>query len=202
MGGESAEERKELFRKFAGTAIENSHGAIKQVWVALFAGGTFALIKSFDELMGCAGFFDRPGTCNGFLQKVHDCPSDRVYLLFLLFTLYFVYILTFYRFYVGNVRVFDMRYIEVGKFVALLVDKQKKPEEKDITYREFFEYIDKNSRMESIYLIFKTLVIISLTIEISTEKLSDYLHDHAASRCGMDTHHHRFLEAIFQYAVF
>lgn len=112
---EEREERKELFRKFAGTAIENSHGAIKQVWVALFAGGTFALIKSFDELMGCAGFFDRPGTCNGFLQKVHNCPSDRVYLLLLLFTLYFVYILTFYRFYVGNVRVFDMRYIEVGK---------------------------------------------------------------------------------------
>jgi hypothetical protein len=192
------ETRKEIFRKVAGTAIENSHGAIKQVWVALFAGGTFALISSFDTLMTCAGLFDHPDFRNSAEYNRHcvellnginghwSLPELGKFLL--LVSLYIVYVLTFYRFYVGNVRVFDMRYIEVGKFIALLYDDtdRNEPEERrkqkhaarHALYQEFYEYIDENTRwLDSIFLMFKTLVIISLTIEVNTPKifLSIYL---------------------------
>lgn len=183
------EHRKEIFRKLAGTAIENSHASIKQVWVALFAGGTFALIKSFDSMMGCAGFFgEAPAGCplsfDG--RKPSDAwGADQWRDFFQLVLLYLIYMLTFYRFYVGNIRVFDMRYIEVGKFVALISEKfdsagkdKARPKQQDICrakdelYREFFKYNSEQNRFgDSIFLIFKTLTIISLTLEINNPKI-------------------------------
>jgi len=122
--------------------------------------------------MGCFHAFDNPGrdSCVGLLQGVDEINTRNVLNFLLLISLYLVYVLTFYRFYVGNIRVFDMRYIEVVKFIGLLGEKQTSAVEKDSEYRTFFEYIDGNSRWESIYLIFKTLVIISLTIEINTPR--------------------------------
>src|SRR6202035_4043667 len=167
---EKLEMRKEIFRKTAGTAIENSHVAIKQVWVVLFAGGTFALINSFDTLLGCAGIFDQRANnlCGGF-------PSKDKLAFWLLVSFYLVYIMTFYRFYVGNIRVFDMRYIEVGKFISLLSEEKygASADEKDTLYRKFFTAIDDTGSRwwDSIFLIFKTLVIISLTIEINSPRI-------------------------------
>jgi hypothetical protein len=170
----TAESREKIFRKAAGTAIENSHGAIKQVWVALFAGGTFAFINSFDTMMGCSGvplFSSHPDRCPSFIDG-----NSHWWNFVLVASLYVVYVLTFYRFYVGNIRVFDMRYVEIVKFVASVAEVQKPAENRD-DYLRLFDYVDTNRRWESIYLIFKTLVIISLTIDVNAPEtfLSIYL---------------------------
>lgn len=199
------EARKEVFRKVAGTAIENSHAALKQVWVALFAGGTFQLIRSFDNFMGCVratpAEIERAGkslkdVCEiaylqGYLVNIppqsinNPVPWSEIGLLL---TLYLIYVLTFYRFYVGNIRVFDVRYIEIGKFVALLAEKleaaakklgeasesknngpaQKANAQKDQLYQQFFDYNNKQKRIgDSIFLMVKTLTIVGLTLEIN-----------------------------------
>jgi hypothetical protein len=186
------EARKDIFRKVAGTAIENSHAAIKQVWVVLFAAGTYVLIKSFDDLMGCMK--SPTDACNSSTFLKDNLVHWKVWLsvptldFVLLISLYIIYVLTFYRFYVGNIRVFDIRYIEIGKFVTLIAEKLeaklKKLEkdkckdttaaqndvikERDGLYGSFFEYNEGRSRFgDSIFLIFKTLTIVSLTIEIN-----------------------------------
>jgi len=171
------ETREKIFRKAASTAIENSHTAIKQVWVALFAGGTFAFIQSFDTLMGCTRFplfQQRHDRCTPFI----DPNNAHLFWwnLLIVGTFYVVYLLTFYRFYVGNIRVFDMRYVEIVKFVALAAEAQTDDENRN-DYARLFDYIDTNARSESIYLIVKTLVIISLTIDMNTPAtfLSIYL---------------------------
>ena len=165
--------RKEIFRKTASTAIENSHAAIKQVWVVLFAGGTFALINSFDIFMGCAGFFlkdfskeTKIGLCRGFLREENLIHQSNI---FILVALYVIYVLTLYRFYVGNIRVFDMRYIEIGKFIGLLSDKLP-AEKRDELYTQFYDHIDTTGShiWDSIFLMIKTFVIISLTIEMNS----------------------------------
>lgn len=186
------EAKKEVLRKFAGTAIENSHAAIKQVWVAIFAGGTFQLIRSFDGLMGCLDIFFRgSASCSPYLTTMHGNPMWSPD-FWLVIALYVIYVLTFYRFYVGNIRVFDIRYIEVGKFVALIAEKlaakakadaDARPAEKakitedaksevDALYDDFFAYNNGQNRFgDSIFLIVKTLAIVSLTIEINDPKV-------------------------------
>jgi len=181
--------RKDVFRKVAGTAIENSHAAIKQVWVALFAGGTFQLIRSFDLLLGCIRGYDTtyPGLKVCEISFLAD--KTNYWLCLLLFPLYGVYILSFYRYYVGNIRIFDMRYIEVGRFVALLAEKidshagkaaTSAPDDrarlfadaaanKDQLYEKFFEYNEQQNRFrDSMLLMIKTLVIVGLTVEINS----------------------------------
>ncbi|QPF88511.1 hypothetical protein [Bradyrhizobium commune] len=127
------EARKEVFRKVAGTAIENSHAALKQTWVAIFAGGTYQLIRSFDNFISCtrvtpsdiAQAKNIKEVCeisylHQYMTKTPAVPWSEIGLLL---AFYLIYVLTFYRFYVGNIRVFDMRYIEIGRFVALLSEK-------------------------------------------------------------------------------
>lgn len=187
--------RKGVYRKFASTAIENSHVAIKQVWVALFTGGTFALINSAENLIECGQLLVAHSTDTKKLGEVCREPFyawDIFWYASIFAPLFIIYLLTFYRFYVGNIRVFDMKYIEVGKYVShlaeanekllaeeekatfsahkkdRLVDKKKKAAETiDQYYADFFSYIDKNARWESIYLIFLTLIVVSLTIAVN-----------------------------------
>jgi hypothetical protein len=175
------EMRKDIFRKAAGTAIENSHNAIKQVWVVLFAAGTFALINSFYTLLQCAPaahpILEESCRVIGLDTVRMMRPNFWIHVLF-----YVIYVLTFYRFYVGNIRVFDMRYVEVVKFVASLgekltsiADKDKDPgkrdeinRKKDELYTALFERLDDLSRVrDSIFLMLKTLFIISLTIQVN-----------------------------------
>ncbi|MGD0189333.1 MAG: hypothetical protein ABSD74_01190 [Rhizomicrobium sp.] len=155
------EGQRKIFHEIAGNAVENSHNAIKQVWVALFAGGTFSFIKSFDDLMHCAHVFfpypDERVHCSWLLGG--DNESIR---LAICISLYVAYALTFYRFYVGNIRVFDLRYVEIVKFTKLLYESDR------AAFERLFDHLDEGRRWDSIYLIFKTFVIISLTIEINT----------------------------------
>jgi hypothetical protein len=158
-----------VFRKVAGEATKNSHTAIKQVWAILFTGGTFALLHSFDEwVISVENIFARspdPVGQQSWLAQ-HGLELSTALISFLLFV---VYVLTFYRFYVGNIRVFDMKYDEVFKFIDHLYNKDNWPAEpnsslKDADYQQLLNYSDSLSKFETFQLMINTLVIVYLTV--------------------------------------
>ena len=155
-----------VFRNFAREATKNSHTAIKACWTILFTGGTLALLRSFDELIQCKFPLLKSG-----LVDIHCIQSPDDFSFWLSISLFIIYILTFYRFYVGNIRVFDIRYDEVFKFIDSLHDEknQKSGTEKNVQqeaqdYQSLLNYSDNLSKGESIYLIIPTFIIVYLTV--------------------------------------
>jgi hypothetical protein len=163
---------KRLFRKFAGDAIKNSHTAIKNCWLILFTGGTFALVSSLDVLVNCATFLNTDNQCVGL--GLSSSPWTLVHWLYVLFhfSFFVVYALTFYRFYVGDARVFDIRYDEVFKFFANAHDEQVRKKqsidekEVDNEYQKLFNYNDILITKESIFLIGQTLLVVYLAAAV------------------------------------
>jgi hypothetical protein len=157
-------DQKVTFRKIASEGIKNSHFAIKNCWLILFAGGTFALLNSFDHIIECRLFKEA-------MDKfcVESSFDSKYFLLYLL--LCCIYLLTFYRFYVGNVRVFDVRYNETFEFIKTIHEneKTKTPNEikiEDDDYKSIFKLVDTWNKVESIFLMAKTLMIIYLTVAV------------------------------------
>jgi hypothetical protein len=163
---------KRLFRKFAGDAIKNSHTAIKNCWLILFAGGTFALVTSMDVLVNCATLFNTDTQCASL--GLNSSPWTLVHWLYAIFhfSFFVIYALTFYRFYVGDARVFDIRYDEVFKFFANAHDPQvienpsKNGKVTDEEYQKFFKYNDILVTKESIFLIGQTLLVVYLAAAV------------------------------------
>jgi hypothetical protein len=182
LAAESPPDDVAIFRKFAQRATKNSHNALKTCWTILFTGGTFALLHSFDDLIDCKLYLDYKAAAE-LADNSHcgDIYSSASY-FWLSALLLFVYVLTFYRFYVGNIRVFDMIYDEVFEFVASLHEKEvqdakdnKKGVAGDASLRELREmhdreyqrlltYSDSLMKWESIYLIMTVLMIVYLTV--------------------------------------
>jgi hypothetical protein len=153
-----------VFRKFAEEATKNSHTAIKQVWAALFTGGTFALLHQFDRWVK---WLERVFS----LLAAHAPPAELLFeiqALALSLLLFVVYLLTFYRFYVGNIRVFDMKYDEVFKFISALHDDKNwnrpgsVPPETD--YQGLLDYGSRLSKRETFLLMMTTLLVVFLTV--------------------------------------
>jgi hypothetical protein len=83
--------------------------------------------------------------------------------------LFVVFLLTFYRFYVGNIRVFDMKYDEVFKFIDSRYKAENwhgKPNEskKNEDYQDLLNYSTRLSRRETFHLMINTLTIVYLTV--------------------------------------
>ncbi|HWX82038.1 MAG TPA: hypothetical protein VNZ48_00435 [Xanthobacteraceae bacterium] len=169
--------RPAVFRKFARKAAEKSHAVLKSCWMILFTGGTFALLHSFDEwVQSVEDMFKSvdPIGSQSFLE-LHGIELFKAPLSFVLFV---VYLLTFYRFYVGNIRVFDMIYDEVFEFIDSLHDeknfqpndennsqpKRPAPESKDDEYGKLLEYSDNLIKWESFFLIMTALIVVFLTV--------------------------------------
>lgn len=160
---------KRLFRLAAVEAIKNSHNAIKSVWTILFTGGTFALLNSFDHVVECS-LVDPSERAAATVGTGFPC-KDLAYLSgYYGFPIYLglivVYVATFYRFYVGNIRVFDIRYNEAIEFVKNLAAKRSETDQ-DAEYDWLLDYNDRWKKIENIYLMFKTLVIVYLTVSIA-----------------------------------
>jgi hypothetical protein len=173
-----------VFRRFAEEATKNSHATIKQVWTILFTGGTFALLHSFDQLViSFEHIFDGsldPNEpyiwCEQFQFDLSEiaCWVERYDLvlctLMVSLLLFVVYLLTFYRFYVGNIRVFDMKYDEAFKFIDSRYKEENwhngKPDnsKKDEDYQELLNYSTRLSGRETFQLMINTLVIVYLTV--------------------------------------
>jgi hypothetical protein len=166
-----------IFRKFAQRATKNSHNALKTCWTILFTGGTFALLHSFDDLIDCKLY--PKYVAPELADNSHCVDIYSSYSYFLLSALLLaVYVLTFYRFYVGNIRVFDMIYDEVFEYVASLHEKdiqearentaaetaEQMKYRHDAEYQQLLAYSDSLMKWESIYLIVTVLIIVYLTV--------------------------------------
>ena len=173
-----------VFRGFAEAATKNSHATIKQVWTILFTAGTFALLQSFDRwVISFEHIFDGsfdPNEpyiwCEQFRFDLSEiaCWGERHDLelctLMVSLPLFVVYLLTFYRFYVGNIRVFDMKYDEVFKFIDSRYEAENwhngEPDnsKKNADYQKLLEYSTRLSGRETFQLMINTLVIVYLTV--------------------------------------
>jgi hypothetical protein len=173
-----------VFRGFAEEATKNSHATIKQVWTILFTGGTFALLHSFDRLVISFedifdGSYDSNESymwCERFRFDLSEiaCWRERfdleLYTLMVSLLLFVVYLLTFYRFYVGNIRVFDMKYDEAFKFIDSRYKAEnwdnRKPDnsKKNKDYQKLLQYSTRLSGRETFQLMINTLVIVYLTV--------------------------------------
>jgi hypothetical protein len=150
--------RADIFYQFARKATGKSHEALKNCWVILFAGGTFALIHSFDDFINCSFFsWSLP---QGYATSHPFCSDIKPYnyYFFLSLLLFFVYGLTFYRFYVGNIRMFDIIYNEVFEFF----DNLEKI--KSVDRLKLLEYSGSLMKGESFFLILTAMIIVYLTV--------------------------------------
>jgi hypothetical protein len=172
-----------VFRSFAEAATKNSHATIKQVWTILFTGGTFALLHSFYQwVISVEDIFDGsldPIGPQSWCDRFHFDPSAmacwgerhgmELSTLAMSFLLFVVYLLTFYRFYVGNIRVFDMKYDEIFKFINTLHkadnwDGGPDNLKKNLDYKRLLDYSTRLSGTETFQLMINTLVIVFLTV--------------------------------------
>ena len=151
-----------IFRSFAREATKNSHSAIKACWAILFTGGTIALLHSFDNLINCRFSLDLSP------QQIQDPLCSEIqtnpFYFYLVVLLFVIYLLTFYRFYVGNIRVFDMIYDEVFKFIDSLHEVGTQGKREDEDYQNLLDYSDNLIKWESLFLILTTLIIVYLTV--------------------------------------
>jgi hypothetical protein len=98
---------QKLARAFASEAISNSHAGIKGCWMIVFSAGTFAALSTMKDVLIQVHWF------NGTVPP--DKHIDQHPLI--CFLLFVVFVLTFLRFYIGGVRVFDIRYSEIFRLV-------------------------------------------------------------------------------------
>ncbi|MEA2894953.1 MAG: hypothetical protein QOJ84_568 [Bradyrhizobium sp.] len=98
---------QKLARAFVSEAISNSHAGIKACWLIVFSAGTYAALSTMKDVLIQMGQFH--GTVSADKQ-ITQHP-------FICFVLFAVFVITFLRFYIGGVRVFDIRYSEIFKLI-------------------------------------------------------------------------------------
>jgi hypothetical protein len=100
-----------LARAFVSEAISNSHAGIKACWLIVFSAGTYAALSTMKDVLIQMGWFNT--TVPIERRIVLDQPAAVCFVLFV------VFVATFLRFYIGGVRVFDIRYSEFFKLVNM-----------------------------------------------------------------------------------
>jgi hypothetical protein len=100
---------QKLARAFVSEAISNSHAGIKACWLIVFSAGTYAALSTMKDVFIQMKLFHT--TVSPDKQVVIDQDPAICFVLFA------VFVLTFLRFYIGGVRVFDIRYSEIFKLV-------------------------------------------------------------------------------------
>jgi len=149
------EKRDEMARKFITVAANNSYTSIKNVWLILFTAGTFAALTQLDSALRSLNLVD------GHLSDTHVTnPMISIFL-------FVIYFLTFFRFYVGDTRIFDVRYGETLKIFNENISQHDHSRETEEKYLTFLKYQDQDKfKFEAIFLIFQTLLIVYLSYQI------------------------------------
>lgn len=150
-------EQLSVFRAFSIDAIRNSHAAIKGCWLIVFTAGAIRAMQDLDSNLKCAGWFGSRS-----LELLNNsCSSNRLGYDILLF---FIYLLTFVRFYIGSIRLFDIRYSEIYNLSSNIISTLKTTEE--ITDKLFRTSLVINDRywhkFEVLILIFQSFIIVFL----------------------------------------
>jgi len=146
--------RDDIARKFITSAADNSNKAIKNVWLILFTAGTFAALTRIDAVLG------EVGLVKDHSNLIVDYPIISI-------GLFVIYFLTFFRFYVGDTRLFDVRYGETLSIFNENISQLSHSRESEESYFQFLEYQDQDKfKFEAIFLIFQTLMIVYLAYQI------------------------------------
>ena len=147
-----------LMRKYISESISNSHGGIKSCWLIMFSAGTMAALTRINASLQCHHWL-RTATV------AQDCQYYNLPMAFYFMT-FIIFFLTFARFYVGDVRIFDIRYTEIFRLVNDEIDSMP-----ETASREKFQILLAHSdrslfKYEIIYLLFQTLVVVFLAHQV------------------------------------
>ena len=154
----SGDSGDEVVRHFIDVATTNSNSSIKSVWLILFTAGTISALAKLNIVLIQLGFVQ--GVQNPELQSSYPIAS---------LILFIIYFMTFFRFYVGDIRIFDIRYTEIFKILNkhLQVHGTQSHDKKGLL--EFLKFQDQNIfKFESLYLVFQTLIIVYLAYQITS----------------------------------
>ncbi len=149
------DETNKVVRDFITAASTNSNNAIKNVWLILFTAGTFSAISQVDIAFKTLGIITKP-------VGMTDAQYPLISIL-----AFAVYFLTFFRFYVGDIRIFDIRYNEILHIINNHIDCVGLTPKTQNQLLRFLDYHDKNLfRLESVFLVFQTVIIVYLAFQI------------------------------------
>jgi hypothetical protein len=148
---------QKVARMFVSEAIANSHAAIKACWLIVFSAGTFAALSTINSML----------LQYGLLRGVPPASAVPIAHPGICTALFAVFVLTFLRFYVGDVRIFDIRYSEVFKLANSSIDHIS--DRADISrFTKLVANSDRNLyKFEIVLLTFQTLIIVFLAFQIS-----------------------------------
>ncbi|HEY0330170.1 MAG TPA: hypothetical protein VGC77_13850 [Rhodopseudomonas sp.] len=148
---------QKLARAFVSDAISNSHAAIKACWLIVFSAGTFAALSTLNTVLIQMDWL------NGVVSPQNRITEHPL----ICFILFVVFVLTFLRFYIGDVRIFDIRYTEIFKLVNLSIDLSDDPNDFS-KFKKLVLNSDRNLyKFEVVILTFQTLIIVFLAFQIS-----------------------------------
>jgi hypothetical protein len=151
------QQRLKILREYILEAVINSHAGLKSCWTVIFAGGTFNFILSLDKLGECSRLFHQPvfETCQFGTLSHLDLITVAV--------MHIAYVLTFVRFYVGGIRVFDIKYNELFKFANKITESSSR----NAIYKAVLEFSDRSIwKAEVFFLTVQSLFLISLTFHL------------------------------------
>lgn len=156
-----------LLLNHAVEATANSHNAVKSSWLVLFSGGAVIVLSAFHSELKC--FAPIIGANTTADSMCRNQPSSFDLTTTTLAS--FIYVLTFIRFYIGDIRLFDIRYSEIFKLAKDYYEKCSKVGSvnekfsRDLCTEIFTAYSDRNLyKIENIFLIFQTLFIVFIAL--------------------------------------
>jgi hypothetical protein len=154
-GGVSDINNNKIIRQFLMSISSHSNNGIKNVWLILFTAGAIIALRKLHVLLVDTGFI------------VESTPAADVVLPAVSFLLFFIYFLTFFRFYVGDIRIFDIRYSEVFGIINTYVEESGLTSKSEKYLIEYLKYHDSGLfRFESLFLVFQTVIIAYLAFHI------------------------------------
>src|SRR5208282_528469 len=103
-----------LARSYIAEAIKNAHSAIRTSWTIMFTAGTFGAVSTMSSVLRCKRNLYIPWITDYPVAKSSCHFNDHLVNYVLCFIVYF---LTFARFYLGDCRIFDIKYSELFQLV-------------------------------------------------------------------------------------
>jgi hypothetical protein len=163
MTGSDAESEFKLARSYIAEAIKNAHSAIRTSWTIMFTAGTFGAVSTLSAVLRCKRNLYIPPITDYPIPKSSCHFNDRLINYILCFVVYF---LTFARFYLGDCRMFDIKYSELFQLVLNEISLKSGKGAED-RFQDIMRYNDRKFfKFEFLWLMFQALIVILLAFQI------------------------------------
>lgn len=163
MADKDSEIDLRLARSYIAEAIKNAHAAIRSSWTIMFTAGTFGALSTINAVLRCKHSWYIPHIIS-YPTPPNACHYDDTLVNYMMGLI--VYFLTFSRFYLGDCRVFDIKYSEIFSLIVNETNSRsgRGPEER---FERIMRYNDRKFfKFEFIWMLFQTLVVIFLAFQI------------------------------------